>query len=603
MIKKGIVILITWILIFRICHAQEANSWLFKTQLISSLIYEHSFERLNSYIQDDPSEIISLETSAKIICSYLNLSPIYLSADEKSSSPYIERLIMEGIWEGISTNPLEPISTQEWNQIWERSQEYKNIVQSKVILTNKLSNVYIAEGFEKETEVYYNDNKYNAYLIHNTHFIPIETLVNMGMKIETSNQSIYITKPKDSVSTKLSHEVLDYKIYLSDKSIYIGHVKTIALSIGDNYYVPIKSLNTYYDVHFYDQCFIIEDKVNTVNDFIQIDDDFIINLTDESIELNYRDLFWNGVSIIDKEYNTILLPNEKICKTDKLYGLNSKISYISTVILRMETKTEVLDNLDYCGQNNPYLLNIYSQKIANRNHDNNINDNNIAINDDKNINKNQKDASDQLFPETFIYASLKKDINTLKKGERVEILSAESGKYHIVLDSKSNKHKIPWNSLDIPKEPIPKNTAPTNEEIESYINKQNIDSNTQYLVWTDLYRQRTYIFKGSKNNWKLIKNLLCSTGKNKTPTPKGLYELQAKVPYFGVEKGYMCKNAFQIYGDYLYHSIVFDKTGKRLLEGKGVLGHQASEGCVRFSEEDSLWFYNTMTKGTRVWIR
>lgn len=597
MLKKGIVILVTWTLLLSICNAREENNWLFKTQLMNILIYEHSFERLNGYIQDNLSEIISLETAAKIICSYLNLSPIYQSEDEKLSSPYIERLIIEGIWDGISTNPIEPISIQEWNQIWERSHEYKNNAQTKIVSTNKLSNVCIAEKFEGETEVYYKENKYKAYLIYNTHYIPIETLENMGMKIEISNEGIFITKQTNSDYAVLSHKVLEEKIYLSDKSIYIGYIKTIALSIGDNYYIPIKALSTYYDVYFYDQCFIIGDKISTVNDFIQIDDNFIINLTDKSIVLKYRDLFWDGVSIIEKEYNTILLPNEKICKTDKLYSLNNKISYISTIILRMETEKEVLYNLDYCGQNNLYLLSIYSQNIANRN--NNVNNESTNNND----NNSTTERSEGIFPETFIYASLKKDINTLKKGDVVEILSAESGKYYIVLDSKRNKHKIPWNSLDIPKEPTPEKSVPKNAEIENYINNQDIDSKTKYLVWTDLYRQRTYIFKGSKNNWKLIKNLLCSTGKNKTPTPKGLYELQAKIPYFGVEKGYMCKNAFQIYGDYLYHSIVFDKTGRTLLEGKGVLGHQASEGCIRFTEEDSLWFYNTMTRGTRVWIR
>ncbi len=586
MLKKGIIILCTWFLLFSVCKAQEDHNLLYKTQLMELLTHEGSFDRLNIYIQDNSSEIISRDTVAKIICSYLNISPIYLSESEDTSSPYIERLIIEGIWDNKKVNPIEPISVEEWDEIWKHLQENKNNINSKVTLNNKIRSVCIADKFEHDTEVYYKDHSYKAYMIYNTNFIPIEIIKNMGMSVETQNESIFITRQENSISTPPSHKMLEDKIYLSDKNIYIGHVKTIGLLIGDEYYIPIKALNLYYDVFYNDQYFIIQDKIDEIKDYIKIDDNSIINLTDETIVLNYIDLFWDGICFVEKEYTSILFPNEKICKTDKLYSLNSKISYITTIISRIETNTCVLNNTNYFGQNNTYLLNIYSQKIGSNNNSN-----------------NNKETLDQLFPEKVITASLKNNGNTLKKGQNIEIFSAESGKYYIVLDDKKNKHKLPWNSLNIPKESIPEKNVPKNEEIESYINRQNIDSKTQYLVWTDLHRQRTYIFKGSKNNWKLIKNFLCSTGRNKTPTPKGLFELQAKIPYFGIEKGYRCKNAFQIYGDYLYHSIIFDKTGSKALEGKGVLGHQASEGCIRFTEEDSAWFYNTMTKGTRVWIR
>lgn len=587
MLKKRIVIVLTCFLLSSLCYAQEENLWLTKMQLMEELIFEISFDRLNVYIQENSDEIITLETTAKIICSYLNLSPVY-SAVKKSSSPYIERLIIEGIWPESKNNPSAPTSIAEWSNLWKQAKEYKDNMKSKTIPDNKLTKVCIAEKIDKETEVYYKDKQYKALLIHNTNYISLEVLKQMGMQIEKRNESIFITKSEELSSDTMDERfglVVADKVYISDKNIYIGYLKTIGLSIGDDYYIPVKALNTYYNVYFKDQVLIIEDKVSLLNEYIQMDDDFIINCTDKSIILSYTDLFWNGKKIIEEQYTTLLLPNDKVCKTNKLYALDSKVNYISTIILRLETETEVINNFDYFGQNNIYLFNIYTQKIENISHD------------------HGEDKLKQLFPETFIMATLKRDVNLLKKGQQVEILSAESGKYYIVLNSKKNRYKVPWDSLNVPKEPTPEKGVPTTEEIESFINNQNISSKTQYLVWTDLYRQRTYIFKGSKNNWKLIKNFLCSTGKNRTPTPKGLYELQAKVPYFGVDKGYMCKNAFQIYDDYLYHSIIFDKTGKKPLEGKGVLGHQASEGCIRFSEEDSLWFYNNMTKGTRVWIR
>lgn len=144
---------------------------------------------------------------------------------------------------------------------------------------------------------------------------------------------------------------------------------------------------------------------------------------------------------------------------------------------------------------------------------------------------------------------------------------------------------------------------PSAETLEAFVNGKNLSSPTKYLVWTDTSKQYTYIFRGSKNNWKLYKSFICSTGKDSTPTPKGLFALTYKVPSFGQNKGYCCKYAFGFIGTtYLYHSIIFDKTGTYLLENKGVLGQKASDGCIRFSEEDAYWFYTNMITKTTVYI-
>lgn len=138
---------------------------------------------------------------------------------------------------------------------------------------------------------------------------------------------------------------------------------------------------------------------------------------------------------------------------------------------------------------------------------------------------------------------------------------------------------------------------------EDTINSKNLSSPTPYLVWTNIGQQRTYIFQGSTNNWILIKHFICSTGKDRTPTPTGKYALTYKVPSFGQNKGYTCKYAFGFIGtSYLYHSILYDKTGTYLLENKGVLGKKASDGCIRFSVEHAKWFYDNMISGTTVYI-
>ena len=94
-----------------------------------------------------------------------------------------------------------------------------------------------------------------------------------------------------------------------------------------------------------------------------------------------------------------------------------------------------------------------------------------------------------------------------------------------------------------------------------------------------------------------------STGNNKTPTPTGEFEVQGYVPAFGMDKGYRCKNALHLFGDYLYHSVMFDVGGRYVLGGQGQLGERASHGCLRLSPENSEWLYQTIPLGTKVWIR
>ena len=142
----------------------------------------------------------------------------------------------------------------------------------------------------------------------------------------------------------------------------------------------------------------------------------------------------------------------------------------------------------------------------------------------------------------------------------------------------------------------------TTMEIEDYVNLKGYESDTEYLIWTDIYRQLTYVFKGEKNNWNLVKSMKCSTGKNKSLTPTGEFKIEYKVPYFGMDKGYRCKNALVVFRDYMYHSILFDITGKYVRSGQYQLGARVSHGCIRLSEEDSKWLYTNIPEYTKVYI-
>ena len=71
---------------------------------------------------------------------------------------------------------------------------------------------------------------------------------------------------------------------------------------------------------------------------------------------------------------------------------------------------------------------------------------------------------------------------------------------------------------------ITKSSATTSSNyLEQYVNGKNFSSATSYFIWIDLPRQKVNIFKGSNKKWRLVKSMVCSSGKSSTPTVKGRF--------------------------------------------------------------------------------
>lgn len=62
----------------------------------------------------------------------------------------------------------------------------------------------------------------------------------------------------------------------------------------------------------------------------------------------------------------------------------------------------------------------------------------------------------------------------------------------------------------------------SDEDKEIFVNGKEYDSQSEYLIWINLERQKVNVFQGSKGQWDLIRVSTCSTGKNTTPTPTGV---------------------------------------------------------------------------------
>ena len=124
-------------------------------------------------------------------------------------------------------------------------------------------------------------------------------------------------------------------------------------------------------------------------------------------------------------------------------------------------------------------------------------------------------------------------------------------------------------------------------------------SDTGYLILVNLATQRTAVFEGSKGNWRLMREMIVSTGAPINPTPKGEYKTTVHTLHFnsyGVRAWYA--TGF-IGGLYLFHSSPYVSGPEPLVCTDPRLGVAASHGCVRMALEDAKWMYDTLPLRTK----
>ena len=182
---------------------------------------------------------------------------------------------------------------------------------------------------------------------------------------------------------------------------------------------------------------------------------------------------------------------------------------------------------------------------------------------------------------------------------KLNILSNDKELLQKIEELKSAKDKYLANNKN--------SSVATSSQIVSAINVSNIntldiESLTDYLVYVDTASQNTNVYTGSKNKWALKKSMKCSTGVKDKETPSGVYTVQNRDTWFFSEKFKQGgKYWVQFDGDYLFHSVPYDKDQKTVLDT--TLGTPASHGCIRLSLEDSKWIYDTLPKGSKIIIK
>ena len=133
------------------------------------------------------------------------------------------------------------------------------------------------------------------------------------------------------------------------------------------------------------------------------------------------------------------------------------------------------------------------------------------------------------------------------------------------------------------------------------INTLNIESLTSNLIYVNLKDQITYIYKGSINKWDKIKSFKCTTGIESEKTPTGIFDVRERGAWFFSDKyNQGGKYWVQFYGDYLFHSVPYNKDQSEVVDY--TLGVPASHGCIRLKTEDAKWIYDNIESGTKVII-
>ncbi len=193
---------------------------------------------------------------------------------------------------------------------------------------------------------------------------------------------------------------------------------------------------------------------------------------------------------------------------------------------------------------------------------------------------------------------MKKPIDYLKAGDRVELLQDRARQVYYI----KHNTRLGWaegDILNIPPDEAALTDRLTADEIEGYAQNMRFKSDTDYFVWVDIARQRTYVLKyDDKNVLRLERDILCATGKNQSPTTRGYFTVSDRgESFYNARLGSGAKYWVRFNGSYLFHSIALNSDGS---VKDAALGVRRSDGCVRMGMEDIKWFYNNIPEGTGV---
>ena len=455
-----------------------------------------------------------------------------------------------------------------------------NLIAVKPLTAGFDENLSVGQLVKSTDMVWFGTQAYPIYKLCEEPFMLWDDLENMGAMLDQKDTGIYIMK-------KSAEEVWEMRVqdesfeeqpaYISSKILYIGNIRSYSIETSKGWFIPFRALKALWYIEEDADYYAIRPKTYNDKQYIGIDESGLTNLSDVTLTVSYKQVYWKEDHYVEKCYkDEIIEPFGGILTNTGEIAQKENMIYLTTFIQEI------------CGLPLPYAGEDYGQKPT--------------IIYETYAKAKRLNTLGKTFPKYKVIAKVKYPVAGFKEGQEVELWRSEKGQYHVLKRLDGKKIVVPLDSIEIVRDTGKGWDLATQGEIEDYVNLKGYESETDYLIWTDVYRQLTYVFNGKKGNWHLVRSMKCSTGKNMSLTPTGEFKIEYKVPYFGMDKGYRCKNALVIFRDYMYHSILFDVTGKYIRSGQYELGARASHGCVRLSEEDSKWLYTNIPEATKVYI-
>ena len=190
-------------------------------------------------------------------------------------------------------------------------------------------------------------------------------------------------------------------------------------------------------------------------------------------------------------------------------------------------------------------------------------------------------------------------VGELFAGQFVEILEDFSTEIYRVFDyDGSLSGWLATEYLIIPQDtPTDKSTL-TRADLERFANNNNYTSHTNFLIITDINRQKTHIFIKNGSSWGLVRSFDCSTGINASPTTRGIFTISDRGTWFYSDRlASGAKYWLRFNGQYLYHSVPMDKR-KNIIPGEDIVGEKRSSGCIRLMTDDAKWLFENIPSGT-----
>lgn len=138
----------------------------------------------------------------------------------------------------------------------------------------------------------------------------------------------------------------------------------------------------------------------------------------------------------------------------------------------------------------------------------------------------------------------------------------------------------------------------SDSQLAMYKRAQGYSSPTDWLILIDNDACWVGVFKYEGGRWLMERYFRCSNGKGSTPTVRGTYYVGAKGYTFGSDQGHACYWYTQIYGDYLFHSTLYQPYSFYHLDSR--LGMHLSNGCVRLHIDNAKYIYDYVPHSTKI---